>query len=146
LNSLLEAVQAFAEDPLVPRGLARATDTVRTLDPTLRHLTPAQTVCRYVSLFLRNASSLLSEGDVNGTWQRFIIVSTPVGPNSEGGPSSAPADGPSAENHLHSNPYPNTASPGQPRECEAANEPYLRGRTVIGNVPGTQSATTEATP
>ena len=35
------------------------------------------------------------------------------GPNNEGVPSSAPANGPSAENHLHFNPYPNTAAPGQ---------------------------------
>lgn len=143
--SLLEALGAFAEDPLVPRGLARLTDTVRTLDPTLRRLAPAQTECNAATLFLRNIGSLLSEGDRNGTWQRFIIVSTPPGPNNEGGPSSAPADGPAPENHLHSNPYPNAAGPGEPRECEAGNEPYLRGRTTIGNVPGTQPAGTEAT-
>ena len=39
-------------------------------------------------------------------------------------------------NHLHYNPYPNTASPGQTKECEAGNEPYTAGRTVIGNVAG----------
>ena len=27
-------------------------------------------------------------------------------------------------------------SPGQPRECEAANETYIQGRTVTSNVPG----------
>ena len=42
-------------------------------------------------------------------------------------------------------PIPNTASPGQPKECEAGNEPFLVGKQVIGNVPGTQSATTEKT-
>ena len=44
------------------------------------------------------------------------------------------------DNYLHTNPYPNTASPGQPKECEAGNEPFLVGKQVIGNVPGTQSA------
>ena len=39
------------------------------------------------------SSSLLSDGDANGTWQRFIIIATPQGPNNEGGPSSAPANG-----------------------------------------------------
>ena len=145
LASLLRAVQAFSEDPLVPRGLRRLTETVRSLDPTLRRLAPAQTVCNYVSLFLRNIGSLLSEGDVNGTWQRFVIVATLDGPNNEGNPSSAPADGPTVENHLHTNPYPNTASPGQPRECEAGNETYLQGRTITSNVPGTQQLATEAT-
>jgi hypothetical protein len=47
------------------------------------------------------------------------------------------------DNHLHTNPYPNTASPGQPRECEAGSEPYRAGTTVIGNVPGTQADETE---
>ena len=65
---------------------------------------------------------------MNGTWQRFIIVATPQGPNNEGGPSSAPADGPTLENHLHTNPYPNTAAPGQPRECEAGNETVPPGQ------------------
>ena len=87
---------------------------------------PTQTVCNYLTLWFRNISSLLSEGDRNGTWQRFIIVTTPQGPNNEGGPSSAPANGPTESNHLHTNPYPNTAAPGQPRECEAGNEPFLR--------------------
>jgi virulence factor Mce-like protein len=145
LEPLLQELQDFANDPLVPRGIDALDDTVRTLNPTLQHLAPAQLQCNYVTLWFRNVSSLLSEGDSNGTWQRFIIVATPQGPNNEGGPSSAPANGPSADNHLHTNPYPNTASPGQPKECEAANETYARGKTVIGNVPGTQSATTEAT-
>jgi virulence factor Mce-like protein len=145
LEPLLKELQDFADDPLVPRGIDALDDTVKTLDPTLRFLAPAQLQCNYVTLWFRNVSSLLSEGDSNGTWQRFIIVATPQGPNSEGAPASAPANGPTADNHLHSNPYPNTASPGQPKECEAANEPYARGKTVIGNVPGTQSATTEDT-
>jgi virulence factor Mce-like protein len=146
LASLLQELARFSEDPLVPRGIRRLTDTVRSLDPTLRYLAPAQTTCNYIALWFRNIASLLSEGDVNGTWQRFIIVATPQGPNNEGGPSSAPADGPNLENHLHTNPYPNTAAPGQPRECEAGNEPYLAGKTVTSNVPGTQQAATEGKP
>jgi virulence factor Mce-like protein len=146
LSSLLTELETFGEDPLVPRGLRRLTDTVRTLDPTLRYLAPAQTTCNYIAHWFRNISSLLSEGDVNGTWQRFIIIATPQGPNNEGGPSARPADGPTLENHLHTNPYPNTASPGQPRECEAGNEPYLAGRTITSNVPGTQRAATEGKP
>ena len=72
------------------------TATLRSLDPTLAYLTPAQTECNYLTLWFRNVSSLLSVGDRNGTWQRFIIVATPQGPNNEGGPSSAPANGPTA--------------------------------------------------
>ena len=95
-----------------------------------------------MTLWFRNIASLLSEGDVNGTTQRFIIITAPLGPNNEGGPSGAPADGPAPDNHLHSNPYPNTAAPGQEKECEAGNEDYLVGQTLIGNVPGNQGTET----
>jgi virulence factor Mce-like protein len=121
LKPLLRELQVFSEDPMVPRGIQALTGTLTSLKPTLDYLTPAQTKCNYIVLWFRNIGSLLSEGDKNGTWQRFIIVAAPNGPNSEGTPSSKPADGPSTENHLHTNPY-------------------------LGNVPGTQSSATEATP
>jgi virulence factor Mce-like protein len=146
LKPLLRELQTFSEDPMVSRGLRSATGTLTTLRPTLNYLAPAQTQCNYVTEWFRNVSSLLSEGDSNGTWQRFIIVPTPNGPNSEGTQAARPANGPTVENHLHANPYPNTAAPGQPNECEAANEPYLAGRTITGNVPGTQSPRTEGNP
>jgi len=90
------------------------------------------------------------EADVHGTWQRFIIIATPQGPNNEGGPSSAPANGGGLpgkqDNFLHTNPYPNTASPGQDtRECEGANESYAIGKQSLGNVPGNQGTSTDKT-
>ena len=145
LASLRAAVQGVAEDPLARAGVRRLTETADALRPTLDYVAPAQTTCNYAALLFRNAASLLSDGDVTGTWQRFIIIPTPLGPNNEGSPSSAPADGPAESNHLHTNPYPHTAAPGQPAECEAGNEPFLRGRTVLTNPSGTQRATTEAT-
>jgi virulence factor Mce-like protein len=146
LEGVFQALERFATDPLVPRGVRRLTDTVRSLKPTLAFLTPAQTTCNYVTLWFRNIGSLLSDGDQNGTGQRFIIVAVPQGPNNEGGPSSAPANGPTADNHLHANNYPNTAAPGQPKECEAANEPFAVGSTVIGNTPGNQGTSTDGQP
>ena len=148
LEPAFEALDRFASDPLVSLGVRDLESTVTILSPTIAHLTPVQTVCNYATLWFRNVSSLLSVGDANGTSQRFIIIATPQGPNNEGSPSSAPANGgvPGAkDNYLHTNPYPNTASPGQPKECEAGNEPFPVGKQVIGNVPGTQSATTEKT-
>jgi ABC-type transporter Mla subunit MlaD len=146
LASLLTELQRFSENPMVPRGIRSLTGAVRTLRPTLRFLAPAQLQCNYVTLWFRNVSSLLSEGDSNGTWQRFIIVPTPQGPNSEGGQAAKPANGPTVDNHLHTNPYPNTAAPGQPKECEGGNEPYLAGKTITSNVPGTQAGHTEGNP
>jgi len=120
-------------------------NTAVSTNPALKSLAPVQLTCNYITLFFRNVASLLSEGDSNGTWQRFIVIVTPQGPNSEGGPSSAPADGPTTDNHLHTNPYPNVGAPGQPNECEAANEKYLAGQNVIGNVPGNQGTNHDQT-
>lgn len=139
------SLQRFAENPLARLGIGDLTTTAEIVGPILAHAAPAQTVCNYATLLLRNAASLLSVGTKNGTTQRFSIVATPEGPDNEGQPSSSPANGPGI-NYLHTNPYPNTASPGQDeRECEAGNEPWLPGRQVIGNVPGNQGTTTERT-
>ncbi|HET7485963.1 MAG TPA: hypothetical protein VFJ64_11400, partial [Solirubrobacterales bacterium] len=110
---------------------------------------PAQTTCNYLTIAFRNLASASSEGSPLGNWINAIAFQAPNGPNSEGRPASAPANGPeeSAEeqkslitgegkaNHLHSNPYPNTDAPGQPKECEAGNEHYEIGVTKIGNTP-----------
>jgi virulence factor Mce-like protein len=153
LAPTFQALQRFAEDPRSTLGIRGLRTTSEILAPTLAYVTPTQTVCNYVTLFFRNAASLLSEGDANGTWQRFIIVAAPDGPNNEGSPASEPANGPGPQtpaadreqNFLHANPYPNAAAPGQPRECEAGNEDYLAGRKVVGNPAGNQGARTGET-
>jgi virulence factor Mce-like protein len=137
LANLFEALDEFSNDPVVPRGLRRIGSTMRSLRPLVAFLTPVQTRCNYITLLARNAGSLFSEGDSNGTYQRFIVVAAPLGANSEGGPSNQPASGDTnVENNLHINPYPNTASPGQQAECEAGNEDYVVGRPTIGHAPG----------
>ena len=154
LGDVFEAVADFSEDPLVRGGVNQLTRLSSSLKPTLAFVTPVQTTCNYATLFFRNASSVLSDGDSNGTWQRFIILPSPsdvngaIGPNNEIGPASAPANGPLEDNHLHTNPYPNTASPGQTRECEAGNEHYSEtsGKTIIGNQPGNQGTKTQDQP
>ena len=88
-------------------------------------------------------------------------MSLPLHAGSEGGPAATPANGPPGapaviekpptgpagppthierdlyeDSYLHSNPYPNTAAPGQTRECEAGTEGYSgasgRDKIVIG--------------
>jgi virulence factor Mce-like protein len=141
------ALHEFNDDDGVRAGLSRLTQTMEMLDPTLRYVTPAQTVCNYAFLLFRNLDSVFSGSDGLGTWQRFLTFNPPTSAeeaNNEGIPASAPANGPSRANYLHVNPYPNTAAPGQsPRECEAGNETYLAGQQVIGNVPGDQGTATQ---
>ena len=159
LPPVFAALQRFNDDPMTSLGLNGLRTAVSILRPTVADLAPTQTVCNYATLFFRNIASLLSEGDANGTWQRFITISAPFGPDNEGGPSSAPANGPARGprqvpspiagspdgNYLHSNPLPNTPGGGRTNECEAGNEPWLQGRKVVGNVPGNQGTDTVTT-
>jgi virulence factor Mce-like protein len=142
LNNQLEptaqALVDFQEAPGVFNGLDLLIDTNQVLKPALRYIAPSQTVCNYWSLTFKAIASATDEGNSNGNWMQLIAFAPPEGPNSESTFASAPANGggPRArENHLHYNPYPKTAAPGQGNVCEAGNEKYIPGRTVIGNAP-----------
>ncbi len=141
LEPTAKALLAFQEAPGVFNGLDLLIDTNDVLNPAIKFIAPAQVTCNYLSLAFGNVANALSESNGRANWAGAISFEAPQGTNSEGGQASAPANGPGA-NHLHYNPYPNTASPGQTRECEAGNEKYLNGRAVIGNVPGNQGITT----
>ncbi len=152
-NGLAESAQAFerfAKNPIVTLALEDLTQTTELGIPLLSGLAPEQGYCNYLTLLFRNVASLQAENVGIGTLSRAFPVLAPNGPNSEGFPSSAPANGPSIEreegragqpgkivnnDHLHVSPYPNVAGPGQPRVCEAGNETYIAGKTVIGNLP-----------
>jgi virulence factor Mce-like protein len=142
-----QALQKFAQNPIVTVGLEDFTQTLQYGNPVLAGLAPEQAFCNYLTLTFRNVASLQSENIGVGSLARAGLVLSPSGPNNEGFPSSAPANGPSVEkafigsstivdnNHVHANPYPNVAGPGQPRVCEAANETYEKGKAVVGNLP-----------
>jgi virulence factor Mce-like protein len=150
LNSQLAptaaSVRALADDPTSRTGIDRLTEFGNELSPPLRFIGPSQSVCNYWSLLFRNLNDSLGEGNPLGTWARAIPLETPAGPNNEGSPSSAPANGGTGSdeaNFLHANPYPNTAAPGQTFECESGNDLYLVGEQSIGNQPGNQGTVTE---
>jgi virulence factor Mce-like protein len=134
LDNAFSQLQGLGVDePSVP-----ALDSLASVLPNLRsaveYLTPYQTVCNYVAISARNLASTPSEGNASGNWLRFAMILQP----DEMFPRADPAP------QLHFNPYPNGGAPGQPRECEAGNEPYLPGQH-LGNVPGDQGTTTELT-
>jgi ABC-type transporter Mla subunit MlaD len=128
-----DALLAFQSAPGVFNGLDLLIDFNKTLDPGITFIAPAQTTCNYLTLAFQNVADAASEGNGAGNWLNFISLVPTRGVNNEGSPASAPASGPERANHLHYNPYPYTASPGQPKICEAGNERYAAGRTVIGN-------------
>ena len=140
-----DALLAFQNSPGVFNGLDLLINTNNLLKPAIKFIAPAQTTCNYLTIAFRNLASAAGEGNTLGNWINAIAFQPPNGPNSEGGPASAPANGGGPEsnlNHLHSNPYPNTAAPGQPGECEAGNEKYETGMTRIGNTPRNDGITT----
>jgi virulence factor Mce-like protein len=159
LDTTVGALGRFVGDPRTLPGLEILTDTARLLKPTIAYIEPAQTQCNELALFFNNLENALSESDSVGSMLRVLAITLPQVPQSEAGPSSRPADGPSQQtlvkrdhltpieaslvqdSYLHSDPYPKTAAPGQGDVCEAGNERYIAGRTVIGTAPVTQRTT-----
>jgi phospholipid/cholesterol/gamma-HCH transport system substrate-binding protein len=149
LNSRLaessEALASFGQNPLVNLSFEDFTQTLALGNPLLSGLAATQANCNYIALAFRNLANLETENVGVGTLARAAPVLSPTGPNNEGYPSSAPANGPSEEhtvrggdaenNHVHVNNYPNVGAPGQPLVCEAGNETYVPGHPMIGNVP-----------
>lgn len=148
LQPTAEALVEFQNAEGVFNGLDLLIDTNRLLRPSLRYITPAQTTCNYLTLTFDQIANATREGNSNGNWLQFISFAPPEGPNSESGQASAPANGSNERrNHLHYNPYPRTAAPGQGEVCEAGNEKYVPGQTIIGHSPelwGTDTRETEA--
>lgn len=143
LAPTFESLLALNDDTSARAGIDATIGATDQLGPAARFIAPAQTVCNYGTLLAGNLYGAVSDGNDLGAWQRFIVFDVPKGPDSEGSPSSGPASGGGdGKNFLHSNPYPNTAAPGQTFECEAGNEEFIPGRAVFGNVPGNQGTAT----
>jgi phospholipid/cholesterol/gamma-HCH transport system substrate-binding protein len=162
LVTTLNSIESFAQNPGTLPGLVLLTETAQLIKPTVAYIKPAQTQCNYLTLFFRNLESALSESDQVGTMLDAEPLAlpglasssgTPLLPNSEAGPASAPANGPPGntlkglsplqqnlvqDSFLHSNPYPTT---GQNGVCMAGNERYVAGRKVIGHAPVLQNGT-----
>jgi virulence factor Mce-like protein len=146
-----EALAAFGNNPVVTLAFEDFTHTVEVGNPVLAGVAPEQARCNYWTLAFRNLASLESESIGVGTIARAGFVLAPGGPNNEGFPSSAPANGGSTEraggaggtiidnNHLHVNPYPNVSGPGQKAVCEAGKQVFVPGQAVIGNAAKVES-------
>ncbi len=150
LLSLAQHLERYGQTPAVNAGLDRVTLTASSLRSPLAFLTPMQSSCNYVTLFLRNIASTLSDDVVSGTALRFNLIAVTDNPGAEGVPSQRPYTTPESNPNahigpLHVNPYPNTDSPGQIPECAAGNERYSGNAALIGNPPGNVGLKTEKT-
>ncbi|HXO07813.1 MAG TPA: hypothetical protein VN880_07255, partial [Solirubrobacteraceae bacterium] len=145
--ALSKSVAKYSATPGVQQGLDRLTLTASKLQSPLAFLTPVQASCNYVTLFLRNISSVLSEHVSQGGLLRFVQIAIDDLPGAESQPSQKVYPGPvgSSSGPLHVNPYPFTDSPGQPAACAAGNEHYLTSRAVLDNPPAKRTLSTETT-
>ncbi len=150
LLSLSKRLGSYSQNPVVSGGLDRLTLTLHSLRAPLSYLTPVQSSCNYVTLFLRNIASTLSENVKTGTALRFNLVVIEDKLGSEAVPSQKPYTVPQTRNGaeigpIHVNPYPNTDSPGETPECAAGNERYSGAGPLFGNPPGNVGLKTEKT-
>ena len=130
LNRTLVALNELATNEGFLQGLLQTTSNLVHLGSVMDLMGTAQIQCNFIGLFARNASSIISRGDRDGSWFNILLVtqldemlqSSQLAPN------------------LHSNYFPNMNR----EECENGNEPYLPGRQ-LGNPPGLQSNKTQAT-
>jgi virulence factor Mce-like protein len=156
LASFSKTLGRVSVNPTVLTGVSSLSYTAQQLKQPLSFLTPVQSTCNYVTLFLRNLSSATSEHVPNGGILDFIPVGTRDNPGTnlgfESQPSTKPYGGPAINSQtvgsvgpLHSDPYPNTASPGEVRECSAGNETFDPTKIQIGNPAGNVGIKTEKT-
>jgi ABC-type transporter Mla subunit MlaD len=150
LTSLDNALANYSANQTVAAGLDRLTLTAQSLRSPLQFLAPVQSTCNYITLFLRNTASLLSDPVATGTRLRFNLVAIDDVPGEESVPSQKVYTTPNtsvsnAHGPLHVDPYPNTASPGEVDECSAGNETYSGAAPLLGNPPGNVGTKTEVT-
>jgi ABC-type transporter Mla subunit MlaD len=155
---LSKSLAAYGQDGIVKAGLNRLQLTASSLIKPLAFLAPVQATCNYVTLFLRNIASALSDNIGTGTVLRTLLVfiDNDVA-GGEGAPSSLPytsygsvgSAGTSGRetDHglLHVDLNPNTASPGETAGCSAGNEPFNANSAVIGNPATNVGRSTETT-
>jgi ABC-type transporter Mla subunit MlaD len=151
LVQLSHSLDQFGSDSTVQAGLSRLALTATSLGKPIEFLAPAQSTCNYVTLFLRNLASSLSDSTGGGTVLRFVLVAIDNDiAGGEAAPSSTPYTSTSTvggDKHgpLHFDPYPNTASPGETNECSAGKEPYSTAAAAIGNPTKNVGTATEKT-
>ncbi|MEI6446589.1 MAG: MlaD family protein [Actinomycetes bacterium] len=137
LSTLLLSLQTFLLSPDTKGGVKRLISTVETGNPIVTYAAPVQTTCNYISILLRNAGGIASNGfnfgsgagAGGGTTLRAMPVvagwgappttlsGSKWGSNEIGGSSSSYANGPTdlnsgiGTNYLHVNGYPFTGAP-----------------------------------
>jgi virulence factor Mce-like protein len=77
LDGTLRALRDLARSPTTDQSIAGLTDTMKTLNPTLRYVGPHITVCNYFTYMFSFLSDHLSEEDATGNVQRVQVKFAP---------------------------------------------------------------------
>ena len=144
-----EALLKFSRNPNVTNGLTGLTRTTKILKPTARLRRPGA-----VGLQLRDdPAEELRRGTQLRRWRRHLAAvdhDHAADPLRRHLPQRASRGPPRRQPTGRTSTTTSTTTPTRtpprrarsPRECEAGNEPFLKGQTVIGNVPGNQGIKT----
>jgi virulence factor Mce-like protein len=137
LEGTLRALRSLAKSPTTDITLAGLTDTMRTLNPTLRYVGPHVTVCNYFTYFWTNIADHISDEDATGTVQRVQVKLAPL--EQENSLLSFGATEPAHADHIdpvqkalfgdavefHDQLYGAAVDPQGNADCEAGQRGYL---------------------
>ncbi len=155
LQGTLRALRDLAKSPTTDTTLAGLTDTMKTLNPTLRYVGPQITVCNYFTYFWSFISDHFSEEDATGTHQRIQVKFAPLTQTNSIGNYGAvrPAAGGTTDPvtkaafgdnvTLHQSDYPRAVDAQGNADCESGQRGYPNSDSVFTEhrTPGNQGPT-----
>ncbi len=138
LERTLRALRSLAKSPTTDITIAGLTDTMRTLNPTLRYVGPHVTVCNYFTYFWTFLADHISDEDATGTVQRVQVKLAPL--EQEHSLASFGATEPAHADHIdpvqkalfgdavefHDQLYNAAVDPDGNADCEAGQRGYLK--------------------
>ncbi len=138
LEGSLRALRDLAKSPTTDITIAGLTDTMRTLNPTLRWVGPHVTVCNYFTYFWTFLADHISDEDATGTIQRVQVKLAPI--EQENSLLSFGATEPANQDHIdpvqhalfgdavefHDQLYNAAVAPDGSADCEAGQRGYLK--------------------
>jgi virulence factor Mce-like protein len=155
LDGTLRALRDLARSPTTDTALAGLTDTMRTLNPTLRYIGPNVTVCNNFTYTFTGIADHFAEEDPTGTTERIQVKTAPllqrnsIGAFGATRPAAASTIDPVQKTllgdavALHQADYNRYVDEHGDADCEGGQRGYLDNDSVSTNhrTPGNQGPT-----
>ena len=151
LVSLSNTLATYGQNPGRPAGARPPDAAASSLRSPLAFLTPVQSSCNYVTLFLRNIASVLSESTTSGTSLRFSLVAIDDVLGGEAVPSQQPYTTPQTDPDRRARSAPRQSVPEhrlarrRPPNARPATSRTRARRRTSATPPGNQGLQTEKT-